>query len=251
MVRADRWVGLVLVGVLSLAGCDDYTSKSHVTTGGSSPTPPPQDVAIAKPATAPAPTAAPPATQPAAAVSKGKTARSTPWVEPDKRPEINLDFQATNQDGQMLKLADLVGTPVAVSFFFTRCPNPEMCPLIASTMAMLQRGAAKAGLEEKLRFALVSYDPDFDTPPRMLQFGKDHGFDFSNGVMLRPDRDKYMAMLRELGVDIAPEPDGNIGHFIDLILIDKKGRFVRSYTGAVWDNETVLADLRKLAAETE
>ena len=55
------------------------------------------------------------------------------WLEGDDRIELDLDFDLTNQDGQTVNLADLKGKPVALTFFFTSCPNPNMCPLIVLT----------------------------------------------------------------------------------------------------------------------
>ena len=43
--------------------------------------------------------------------------------------------------------------------------------------------------------------------------------------------------------------DGTIGHFIEMILIDKQGRFVRDYQGKVWSNDAALEDLKKLLTE--
>jgi len=190
-------------------------------------------------------------TEVAATPAKPGKLRASEWTEPAKREAFLLDFSVTNQDGQMLQLSELVGAPMAVSFFFTRCPQPNMCPLITSTMTQLQRKVEQAGLSEKVRLILISYDPGYDTPSRLQKYAEGYGFKFDNGMMLRPKTEEYMALLGEMGIDIAPEPDGNIGHFIELILIDKKGRYVRDYTGAIWDNDAVLADLRKLAVETE
>ena len=38
-------------------------------------------------------------------------------------------------------------------------------------------------------------------------------------------------------------------HAIELLLFDRAGRFVRQYRDVMWDEETVIADLRRLAAE--
>lgn len=216
------------------ACCEEHTPKSESVAKS--------DGDAAKPTDAPA--------TPATPAKPGKL-RASEWTEPAKRQAFLLDFNVTNQDGQMLQLSELVGTPMAVSFFFTRCPQPNMCPLITSTMTQLQRKVEQAGLSEKVRLILISYDPGYDTPSRLQKYAEGYGFKFDNGMMLRPKTEEYMALLGEMGIDIAPEPDGNIGHFIELILIDRKGRYVRDYTGAIWDNDAVLADLRTLAAETE
>jgi len=40
------------------------------------------------------------------------------------------DFAMTMQDGQVVRLADLRGKVVALTFIYTRCPLPDFCPLM-------------------------------------------------------------------------------------------------------------------------
>lgn len=48
------------------------------------------------------------------------------------------DFQLINQDGQSVRLSDFRGKAVLVSYIFTRCPMPSMCPLVTSKMKQVQ-----------------------------------------------------------------------------------------------------------------
>jgi cytochrome oxidase Cu insertion factor (SCO1/SenC/PrrC family) len=173
------------------------------------------------------------------------------WLEGDDRIELDLDFNLTNQDGDTVNLADLNGKPIAVTFFFTSCPNPNMCPLIVLTMAHLQRDLEKAGLTDDVHTLLISYDPTRDTPERMKKYGADRGFRFDNGMMLRPGMDEYIDLLHALSISIQPLSDGTINHVRELLIIDADGRYVRDYHGEIWDNQMVLDDLRRLVAEKQ
>ena len=48
--------------------------------------------------------------------------------------EMAYDFQLVNQEGQAVRLSDFRGKAVLLSFIFTRCPMPNMCPLVTTKM---------------------------------------------------------------------------------------------------------------------
>jgi len=116
-------------------------------------------------------------------------------------------------------------------------------------MANLQRDLEEAGLSEKVKLALITYDPVYDTPGRLKAYGADRGLRFTNAVMLRPGVEQFRQLLHEFQIGVDYRADGSIGHFIELLLIDHAGRFVRDYQGQVWDNVAVLDDLKKLVAQ--
>ena len=177
-------------------------------------------------------------------------ARAGQWLEPADRAAFDLDFNVTNQDGTSLNMSSLIGMPTVVSFIYTRCPDPKMCPLIVVTTANLQRDLKAAGLSGKVRLLLVSYDPMYDTPERLKAFGQDRGLVFGpHAMMLRPEVERFRELLHEFQLGVDYKPDGSIGHFIEMLVIDAQGRFVRDYQAQVWDNAAVLEDLKRLVAE--
>jgi len=186
---------------------------------------------------------------PPANSSVENTHRASSWIQPGDREAFYLDFGMTDQDGHSLQLSDLVGQPIAMSFIFTRCPNPNMCPLITLQMTNLQQNLKSAGLGDQVKLVLLSYDPTYDTPTRLKQYASQRGLEFTNATVLRPDADDFRELLDELQIGVNYRPDGSIGHFIELLLIDRQGRFVRDYQGGIWDNTAVMEDLKELASE--
>ena len=62
-------------------------------------------------------------------VTKGKVSLR----EQPKQLEVGEavpDFSMTTQEGKPLKLSDLRGTVVVLTFIYTRCPLPDFCPLM-------------------------------------------------------------------------------------------------------------------------
>lgn len=176
-------------------------------------------------------------------------ARAGQWTELADRVAFDLDYRMTDQAGRALYLRDLIGSPLALSFIYTRCPDPNMCPAMTLTMAQLQRDLEQAGLGNRVKLVLMTYDPVFDTPERLKAFGQERGLAFTNAMMLQPDADRFREVLSEFQVGVDYRADGSIGHFIELLLIDGQGRFVRDYQGQIWDNMAVLTDLKRLVAE--
>lgn len=176
--------------------------------------------------------------------------RRTRWLEPNERGDSVADLRVTDQDSKALQLADLRGQPFALTFLYTRCTNPNRCPLVATQMGRLQTALDAEGLFSQVRLLVLTYDPDFDTPERLKQYGLDHGLHFTgNTRMLRPEPAEKDRFFERLQVTVNYNADGVNLHGLQLFLFDRAGRFVRRYQSVIWDNAEVLADLKRLAEE--
>jgi hypothetical protein len=83
------------------------------------------------------------------------------------------DVEAEDQDGARLPLSRLFeGRVTALTFFYTRCGNPQKCSLTISKLARLRDLVEAGGLGDRIAVAAITYDPDFDLPPR-LQTSRD------------------------------------------------------------------------------
>jgi protein SCO1/2 len=155
-----------------------------------------------------------------------------------------------DQAGNPTRAADLEGRPLAVSFLFTRCDNPLKCPLIAKRMAALQQALPAAGLEGKVNLALITYDPEYDTPRQLATWGAAQGLTFDACTrMLRPNPQQKTGLFDALNIDVNYGAGGVNIHRIQLLLFDRRGRFARSHHTVIWDQPRVLADLQRLASE--
>jgi cytochrome oxidase Cu insertion factor (SCO1/SenC/PrrC family) len=179
-----------------------------------------------------------------------KGSYTTKWLAPsERRPAISTPpFQ--NQEGRTVTFDDLRGAPVALSFIYTRCENERKCPLIARTIAALQAELERSNVVPRPRLALITYDPEYDTPTLLKDFGEGNGLRFTDAVMLlRPEPDRKQRLFEEFNVRVNFNDRGVNLHGVQLILLDKQGRFVRAHHTLIWDNDAVLADLKQLARE--
>jgi cytochrome oxidase Cu insertion factor (SCO1/SenC/PrrC family) len=169
---------------------------------------------------------------------------------PDERDALAVGFTLTDQDGKPYDLTTIRGKPTVVTFIFTRCPNPQMCPLQGVKMAALQKQLDKAGLADKVNLLLITFDPDYDTPERLKKWGETNGMKFTDHAkMLRPDRREFAEFKDEFGFR-AFYTDGQLNHKTDLFLLDAQAR-VAAFYGGMWNDAKVWEEVQKLVAEVK
>jgi protein SCO1/2 len=75
------------------------------------------------------------------------------------------DGELIAEDGRHIHLSDFRGKVVALTFFFTRCPLPNYCPLMNSNFAKARSQLlADAKAPANWELLSISFDADFDTP---------------------------------------------------------------------------------------
>lgn len=175
----------------------------------------------------------------------------TPWLEPARRRLVDaLDAPATTEDGVPTRLDRLVDRPTALAYFYTRCDNPNKCSRTVSLFADLQRRVEEAGLGDRVRLLLLTFEPESDTPELLSGYGQARGVrPGSTARLVRPDPGRHLDLQRSL--EVAVNYSGGLVnlHGIGLHLLDGHGRYVRDYRTLAWDNERVLSDLRRLVEE--
>ncbi|MBN8817652.1 MAG: SCO family protein [Sphingomonas sp.] len=89
------------------------------------------------------------------------------WLKPAQSPagttapsDIGTRFTLVDRDGKPVTPQTLKGTPYAIFFGFTRCP--DICPTTLNRMAHLRKAMGKDG--EKFRIVFVSVDTGHDKP---------------------------------------------------------------------------------------
>ncbi|MGZ4963295.1 MAG: SCO family protein [Limisphaerales bacterium] len=147
------------------------------------------------------------------------------------------NFQLVDQNGAPLKLSDYRGSAVLVTFIYTRCPLPNFCPLMSNRFLDLQDRLAKK-VPGKVHLISVSFDPEFDTPSVMKEYGKRFGvrqktWSLATGSQKQVD---YVAGL----FGLIKEKDANgYTHDLRTALISPDGKLVHIWRSNVWTTEEV------------
>jgi protein SCO1/2 len=147
-----------------------------------------------------------------------------------------------DQNGRPIRFREFFhGRISIVVFFYTRCDNPWKCSLTVTKLARVQQLLQKHALADQIQTAAITYDPSFDIPRRLCEYGQDRGLRFdAHHRMLRAVEDFFP--LRDhfnLGVNFIESLVNR--HRIELYILDNKGRLSGRFERLHWDESQVVA----------
>ncbi len=149
-------------------------------------------------------------------------------IAPSDESIYQLASTWTNQDGERLALDALHGRPVVLSMIFTNCTYA--CPMIVRDMKQI--GAAlPESLRGEVRYALVSLDPERDTPARLRRFATAHELDPTAWTLLRGSARDVRLLAALLGIRYRQEADGQFSHTNLITILNPEGEIVFQQEG--------------------
>jgi protein SCO1 len=141
------------------------------------------------------------------------------------------DFTMTGQDGRAVKLSDLHGKVVVLTFIYTRCPMPDFCPLMDRKFSDLAGHVRPFPNRAKdIRLISLSFDPEHDTPEVLRKHARIRGAIpplWSYAVATHAELAKIAAPL---GLIFGPA-QGEIAHNLCTAIIDPHGSLARLEVG--------------------
>jgi len=154
-----------------------------------------------------------------------------------------------DQNGRKRHFADFKGSPLAITFIYTKCPLPTFCPMMDRHFASIQKSLKEDPSLKRVHLLTVSFDPLTDTPPVLREHAKSVGADLARWTFLTGDRDEIDRFASRFGVFVtrALNDPRDITHNLRTAIVDAEGRLVKVYTGNEWTPDQVLADLKSVA----
>ena len=167
------------------------------------------------------------------------------------------DFKLTNQNGKRFGLHDYKGKTLVLTFIFTRCPDPNMCPLMSINFSDLEkelRNSPEAAVNTRL--LSVTFDPEFDTPEVLRKYAAAY-----QGNAAKPNFDIW-----NLATGSAPEvkdvedffgatsfkaDDGRLVHNLRTVIVAPDGKIAKVYAGGLWKPADILRDLANLKTNSK
>jgi cytochrome oxidase Cu insertion factor (SCO1/SenC/PrrC family) len=140
------------------------------------------------------------------------------------------DLPVVDEHGQHETLAALRGEPYALTFIYTRCRDPKMCPFVSAKLHQVQSRTAGT----KTALVEVSLDPAYDQPPVLARYGKTFGADTTRWHLFTGDPRTvldFAARFRILERSAGPD---TILHTERLAIVDSSGRITRFFDDATW-----------------
>jgi len=155
-----------------------------------------------------------------------------------------------DQEGRERDLNAIRGNrPIAITFIYTKCPIPTFCPAMDRQFAEAQTLIKEKDLETRVALLSVSFDPKNDTPPVLKAHAQKLGFDPRVWTFVTGKREAIdgfaTSMLVTLVRGEAINPD-EIGHTLRTTIVGRDGRIVKSYSGADWTPQELVAELERL-----
>jgi cytochrome oxidase Cu insertion factor (SCO1/SenC/PrrC family)/Cu/Ag efflux protein CusF len=145
------------------------------------------------------------------------------------------DLAFVDQRGRATTLAALRGTPYALTFMYTRCRDPRMCPFVSAKMHLVQSRTAGSPVQ----LVEVSLDPAYDRPPVLARYGATFGADPARWHLITGNPKAvldFAARFRILERSAGPT---TIIHSERLAIVDAHGRITRLIDNATWKADDV------------
>jgi protein SCO1/2 len=165
-----------------------------------------------------------------------------------------------DSDGSAHRLSAFTTGKVTVfSFIYTYCTDAKGCPQAYATLHSLKRTIeAMPALRGKVRFVSMSFDPAYDTPAAMRNYGGQEARD-RRGL-------RWHFLTTRTGSDLVPLLDGFgqdvsvaeqvpgqrapvLSHMLKVYLLDHRGSVREIYTTSYLHPAVLLADIRTLLLE--
>ena len=179
--------------------------------------------------------------------------------EPKPGDEIP-DFGLTNQDGKRVRLSQYKGKAVALTFVYTRCPQPDQCTLMSTNFAAVDKALqSQPDVHAKTHLLTISFDPDYDTPKVMRSYGSSHTGKYSDETFqhwefLTGSPDEVKGIAQFFGMRYFHDTSSGeeqVIHSLRTGIIGPDGKLFKLYRGNDWKPEQIVEDLKTLATQTK
>lgn len=143
----------------------------------------------------------------------------------------------TTQNSEDIQLEDLRGNVLVMVMIYTSCK--AACPRLVADMRNIEKQVPEKNLG-KVKFIMVSIDPETDTPQRLKEFSKENLMEDDHWMFLRgtpEDTREFAAVLAVSYKKISPI---DFSHSNIISVFDEDGVLVHQQEGLGVDNEETI-----------
>jgi protein SCO1/2 len=155
---------------------------------------------------------------------------------------VLTDAKLVDQNGNSVALTSLKGKPMVVDFIYTSCPGPCLMETAKLANVALRLGS---DIGSKVTIVSISVDPEHDGPKQLLDYSRQQGADEKGWYFLTGGPAEVDQALAGFKLSRQVEPDGSVGHLVDMMLIGPDGRLIREYNGEVVKAKDIVDDVKK------
>jgi protein SCO1/2 len=159
-------------------------------------------------------------------------------------------IEVTNQGGRKIRFSDFKGKALALTFVYTRCPLPDFCIRMSNHFAKVQRLLARdKSLDGKWHLISISFDPKFDTPKVLKNYGQSYSADFLTWDFVTADQATITKLTDGFGLSFSDDEGGLIAHNLRTVLLDKEGKIMKVISGNEWMPDELVDAMKKAIHE--
>lgn len=152
-----------------------------------------------------------------------------------KTGDVLPDFSFVNQQGKRIRFSDYRGKVVAITFIYSRCPLPDFCIRMSNYFAQIQKALSRdLSLEGRWHLITISFDPKFDTPAVLQEYGRSYDADFRTWDFATDSMKTIQKIADGLGLVQQDDEGGMISHNLRTAVLDSEGRLVNLLIGNEW-----------------
>ena len=155
-----------------------------------------------------------------------------------------------DQDGSSITFGEFFhGRTSIVVFFYTRCDNPLKCSLTITKLARIQELLRTEGVADQINTAGITYDPGFDLPERIKNYGRHRGVQFApqHRLLRAPEGIDSLRKNFKLGLNFIESLVNR--HRIEVYILDSQGRVAGSFERIRWDEKDVVSRAKEILKE--
>ncbi len=158
-----------------------------------------------------------------------------------------------DQEGQKITFEEFFKDSYSIiSFFYTRCDNPNKCSLTISKLAQLQKLIDPSNLKNQIKIAAITYDSAYDKPDRIKIYGEERKFQFNENYKSFRVVGEGFDLLKDylqLGVNYV----GSIvsQHRIELFVLGKNSIVDSEFTQLQWNPADVLNHIKNKTTKSK
>jgi protein SCO1/2 len=158
------------------------------------------------------------------------------------------DARFLDEHGRTIRFADFKGQALAFTFFFTRCPLPDYCPLMNKHFSAARRQLiTDTNAPANWSLLCISFDSEFDKPAVLAGYARTYRGDDTNRWLFAS---ASAATLKTLApqLDLVVQADGpGFSHNLRTVVLDTRGRIHRQFDGNRWTADDLAKALREAA----
>jgi protein SCO1 len=159
------------------------------------------------------------------------------------------DFTLTTQSGNTIRLADLKGKVLLVSFIFTTCNGS--CPATTHRLGQVQEALKAQDLWKggRVHFLSITLDPRRDTSEVLRNYQHLYDADPAHWSFLTGPPEQVEKAVAAWGMWARPAANGQLDHPSRVFLVDGRGRVREIYNLNFLKPAWVVDDIRLLLGE--